>query len=268
MTTVRAFRWLAACVPSLFLAPTLAAQAVSGSFSPNPAFPGERITFTGTDATGRGFNISSPCAWYRIHAGTPDGPLVPLGLVCPLITIVVPVPPDGSYSIEWDQTTYEPATGRVPVPPGLYWFEIVSHAPVTYAPSTDYFCISIQDPGAPALMQTGPVQLGSPASLEISSPSDPLALYALAASWTSNRPMLSIGVCLSPDSLLNLSLARPNAVFVNGSGLLDGAGRSQGVAVRIPDLPALAYRGFHVQAVIGTSTGLKITNDLSLTIRP
>lgn len=266
MTTLRALRWLA-FVPGMVLAPSLAAQAVSGSFSPNPALLGEPITFTGTDATGEGFVLSTPCAWLRIRAGAPDGPVLPQGLVCP--QIIVPIGPDGSYSITWDQTVYV-APDRVLVPPGTYWFEIESHAPVTYQRRTDLFCIFIQDAGAPSLKQTGPVRVGGTTGLELSAPAQPFGLYALAASWTSNRPLHGLGVplCLSPDSLLDLSLARPSGLFARGAGFLDAAGNARGVEVRIPDVPALAHRGFHVQALLGTSTGLEVTNDLSLTIQP
>jgi hypothetical protein len=36
----------------------------------------------------------------------------------------------------------------------------------------------------------------------------------------------------------------------------------------IPPTPALEYRGFHLQAVLATGTGLELTNDLSVTILP
>jgi len=39
--------------------------------------------------------------------------------------------------------------------------------------------------------------------------------------------------------------------------------------VNIPNIPALAYQGFHVQAaILNTSGVLKTTNDLSFAIQP
>ena len=63
-------------------------------------------------------------------------------------------------------------------------------------------------------------------------------------------------------------MLQPASVFTNGVGLLGGAGRSHGLAVNIPDDPSLAYQGFHVQALLATPSGPKLTNDLSLTIQP
>ena len=266
MTTVRTLRWLAVFVPGLLFTPSLVAQAVSGSFSPNPALPGEEVTFTGTDATGQGFVVPQ-CGWRKIHVGKPDGPTLP---VRPCVTLGFPViAPNGSYSVVWDQTL-DTDPGHTPVPPGTYWFEVETYDWDLLQGRTDFFCLFIQDASAPSLRQTGPVRVGSTTSLELSSPTDPFALYALAASWTSNRPLRGLGVplCLSPDSLLDFSLARPSGLFARGAGVLDAAGNARGVAVRVPNIPALAHRGFHVQALLRTSTGLEVTNDLSLTIQP
>lgn len=249
---------------SLCLAGAVRAQAVAGSFTPNPAPPGAAITFTGTDSTGGGLNLPSPCTWYRIRPGTPAAPPLSLGIGCP--AVIVPVAPNGTFSFSWDQTD---SSGTL-VPPGLYWVETFVFDPSFSTTFTDFFCISIQPAGAPALVQNSPAQVGQSASLTISSPAHPGAAYLTALSATSNTPFTLFGqlFCLSPDNLFNISILNPASVMSSWFGFLDATGTSSGLAVDVPADPSLAYLGFHAQAVIAGPAGFVLTNDLSFTIQP
>lgn len=243
----------------------LDAQAIAGSFSPNPAELGDVITFTGTDSRGFGFFLGTPCSWHLVHQGTQDGPLIDIVQGCG--QIVVPVAPSGSHSITWDQMDFH---GNA-VPPGKYWFEIKSGSGLDGSLRVDWFCLEIRTAASdPALRQASPAQVGAVVPLEIEAPDDPFALYRVVASFTSNNPLRALGLdfCVSPDPLLLWSLLQPSSLFTEGIGILDGAGKSTGLAVNIPNNPALAYQGFHLQAVLITASGSVLTNDLSLTILP
>ena len=267
MTTVLRATAIVAAL-SLGFGTAVSAQAVAGSFSPNPVAPGTPVTFTGTDATGLGLNLPSSCTWFTIHQGTPAGPVVPLGIGCP--AVIVPIAPNGSFSFTWDQLD---ASGAL-VAPGLYWFETFVFDPGFTTTFTDFFCISIQPATAPSLVQTslGPfiAKVGQSTGLTISSAGDPGRSYVTALSLTSNNPINLFGLqfCLSPDVLLNISLVNPGSVMTNSIGFLDAAGNSSGLTVNIPNDPSLAFQGFHTQALISGALGFKLTNDLSFTIQP
>ena len=191
-----------ATVLTMCLAASSGAQAVAGSFSPNPVTPGAPVTFTGTDATGLGLNLPSPCTWFTIHQGTPTGPVVQLGIGCP--AVIVPVAPNGTFFFTWDQLD---ASGAL-VAPGLYWFETFVFDPSFGATFTDFFCISIQPAGDPSLVMNGVVKVGQSTGLTVNSPADPNRPYLTALSLTSNTPFALSGLqfCLSIDPLFNLSL--------------------------------------------------------------
>jgi hypothetical protein len=239
------------CLFPMLLTAGLSAQTVAGSFSPNPVAPGVPVTFTGTDATGQGVNLPSPCGWYRIHQGSQTGPIVNLGIFC--IQVIVPVAPNGTFSFTWNQRD---STGQF-VPPGLYWFETRVWDAGFQNLSIDWFCISIQAPGVPALTASGPARLGLPAPLQVTAPSEPGALYIAVASLTSNNPIP--GTCLSDPLFLS--------PFASGIGVLDGSGSSSGLALLVPGSPVALYQGIHVQSLIlGTTWAL--TNDVSFTVQP
>jgi hypothetical protein len=241
---------------SLLLGAALPAQTVAGSFAPNPAPPGVTVTFTGTDATGLGLNLPSPCTWYRIHQGSQTGPIVQLGVFCP--SVIVPIPPNGTFQFSWDQRD---ASGQL-VPPGNYWLETRVWDPAFSALQIDWFCISIQPAGVPALTAAGPARLGLSTALQLSAPAEPNALYVVAASLTSNAPFSFAGLdtCLTPPIHLE--------PFTVPIGLLDASGNSSGLALLVPGSPSALWQGLHVQGLVFGAAGLQLTNDLSLTVQP
>jgi hypothetical protein len=238
------------------LAATAPAQAVAGSFSPNPVAPGVPVTLTCTDATGQGLNLPSPCTWYEIHQGSQAGPVVPLGIGCP--AVIVPIAPNGTFQFTWDQLD---ANGRL-VPPGLYWFETRAWDPQFSVLHTNWFCISIQPPGAPALTAAGPARRGQATALSIAAPTEPGAVWIAAAAFTSNTPFSIFGLdtCLSLPAFLDPIMAP--------IGALDGNGNSSGMALVIPNSPVVLWQSLHVQALLVGNSGLRLTNDLSFTVQP
>ena len=108
-------RTLVICLFPMLLTAGLSAQTVAGSFSPNPVAPGVPVTFTGTDASGHGVNLPSPCGWYRIHQGSQTGPIVNLGIFC--IQVIVPIAANGRSRSRGISATRPPASCR-PAPTG------------------------------------------------------------------------------------------------------------------------------------------------------
>jgi hypothetical protein len=245
---------LLAAIPLLVVA--LPAQAVAGSFFPNPVQPGVPVTLTCTDSTGQGVQLPSPCGWFHIHQGSQTGPQVQLGLFCP--QVIVPIPPNGTFSFTWDQLD---ANGRA-VPPGSYWFLTRVWDGAFSVLHENWFCISIQPAGAPALTAAAPARLGQTTALQIAAPAEPGALYIAAASFSSNNPVSFFGLdtCLSLPAFLD-PLSAP-------IGFLDGAGNSTGLALTIPNVPVALWQGLHVQALIAGAGGLLLTNDVSFTVQP
>ena len=240
-------------VGALALAASGTAQHLSGEFSPNPAVPGVPVTFTLTDATRAGLVLSSSCGFFTIHRGTQDGPIVGLSVACP--TVLVPVSASGSFSFTWDQRD---GNGK-PVGPGRYWFEARAFAPGLGLFVTEYFCLSVQELGKPALTASGMAQVGKTTALTIHSPNDPGALYLAVVSLSSNSPITVVGLetCVSPPLFVT--------PLVNALGVLDASGQAS-LAVRVPNWPGLAFAGFHVQALLA-SRSFRLTNDLSFSIR-
>lgn len=238
----------------LALAASGTAQLLSAEFSPNPAVPGGSVTFTITDASRSGLILSSSCGFFTIRHANLDGPPVGPSVVCP--QVLVPVAANGSFSFTWDQ---KDANGN-PVGPGRYWFEARAYVPRLARFVTEQFCLSIQAPSEPALSAGGVAQVGVATGLTIFSPSDPGALYLAAVSLSSNRPITVVGLdtCLSPPLFVT--------PLVNGLGILDANGQAN-LAVQVPNLPELAFHGFHVQALLA-SNKFRITNGLSFSIRP
>jgi hypothetical protein len=251
-----------ALAPALLAALALAtgAQNISGEFSPNPVAPGVPVTLTITDATGAGLNLSSSCTWFTIHQGTQAGPVVPLGIFCP--AVIVPVPPNGSFSFTWDQTD---DTGSL-VAPGLYWFEARAFDAGFGTVFVDWFCISIQPATDPALTVVTPPQVGMSMTVDLDAPLAPNAPFLIAASRTSNTPFSFLGLqfCLSPDALFLSSLA---GGFGGAIGALDGSGHAS-VSFLLPANPAIAFQGFHLQALLASGGVFQNTNDLSLVVAP
>jgi hypothetical protein len=240
---------------SLLLTPALGAQVVAGAFAPNPAAPGVPITFTGTDALGQGLNLPSPCGWYRIHQGSQTGPIVPLPGGC--LQVIVPIAPNGTFSFTWDQRD---ATGQF-VPPGTYWYETRVWDQPLATLHVNWFCISIQPAGAPALTAAGPARVGQTTPLQITAPGQGSALWIVACSLDSNTPLSVFGL----DTCLSLPLFFEP--FTTPLGVLDAGGSSTGLALVLPNAPQLLWQGLHVQSVILGAVPV-MTNDVSFTIQP
>ena len=238
------------------LAAPAGAQAIAGSFSPNPVAPGVPFTLTITDATGQGLTLSSPCTWFQIHQGAQTGPFVSINVACP--AVLVPVPPNGTYAFTWDQRD---DTGQL-VPPGTYWFDAHAWSSGFTTLYRDWFCISIQPPGEPALTAAGAAHLGQNTPLQISAPAQANALYIAAASLSSNDPITVPGLatCLSAPIFIG--------PFTAPVGALDGGGSSNGLELIVPAAPSALWQGLHVQALLLGNNGLALTNDLSFTVQP
>lgn len=243
-------------LPFLCSLSVVSAQTIAGSFSPNPVPPGVPLTLTCTDAAGAGLQLSSPCTWYSIHQGSQAGPIVDLGIACP--AVIVPVPPNGTFSFTWDQRD---STGAF-VPPGNYWVETRAWDNGFVVLHTDWFCISIQPAGVPALTAAGPARLGMNTPLAIAAPGMPSAIWVAAASLTSNAPIVVPG--------LNICLDVPYFIgpFTLPVGVLDGAGNSSGLELIVPGVPSALWQGLHVQVLLLGGSGLAMTNDLSFTVQP
>jgi hypothetical protein len=246
-------RTLVICLFPMLLTAGLSAQTVAGSFSPNPVAPGVPVTFTGTDASGHGVNLPSPCGWYRIHQGSQTGPIVNLGIFC--IQVIVPIAANGTFSFTWDQRD---ATAQL-VPPGTYWFETRVWDSGFTTLSIDWFCLSIQPAGVPALTASGPARLGLSTPLQVTAPTEPGALWIVAASLSSNNPIFP-GACLSDPIFFE--------PFTAPIGVLDGSGLSSGLALLVPSSPVALYQGIHVQSLIFGASSLLLTNDVSFTVQP
>jgi hypothetical protein len=246
-------RAVASCWPLLSILP---AQTIAGSFSPNPVAPGALVTFTGTDAGGQGIHLPSPCTWLRIHAGSQTGPIVNLGLSCP--SVLVPVAANGTFSFTWDQRD---DTGQL-VAPGKYWCEVLAYDNGFTTAYRDWFCLSIQPPGAPAITAAGPARIGLNTPLQITAPGQGGAIWVAAASLSSNVPIVVPGldICLSNPLFFG--------PFTTPVGGLDASGNSSGLELVVPNAPFVLWQGLHVQALLFGANGLLVTNDLSFTIQP
>lgn len=238
----------------LLLTAPLSAQNLSGEFTPNVVQVGTPVTFTITDATGQGLNLPSSCTWYGIFQGAQNGPRLSLPGFC--LAVLVPVAPGGSASYTWNQ---QDTGGQVPA--GQYWFRATAWDSGINRQFTDWFCLSILNPGEPAYTVQNPPQLGTTANFSIAAPQDPGAIYLSALSFSSNNPVSAGGLqsCLSLPIVTGLT---------NGLGALDGQGNVSGIALPIPNIPALHNLGLHSQALLLTTGGLlRLSNDVSMTLR-
>jgi hypothetical protein len=247
--------------PLAFLLPVLlpaalGAQTIAGSFSPNPAPPGVPITIKCTDALGQGLNLPSPCSWFSIRQGSQLGPNVTPSINCP--SVIVPVAPHGTFQFTWNQ---QDGSGQL-VPNGTYWFRVRAWDTGFTVLHEDWFCISIQTAGEPALTAAGPARLGLTTPLQITAPSEPGAVYIVACSLSSNTPIVVPGlpICLSEPLFF--------APFTSPAGFLDGSGSSSGLGLVVPSAPAVLWQGLHVQSLILGASALRMTNDVSFTVQP
>jgi hypothetical protein len=232
------------------------AQAIAGSFSLNPVAPTVPVRLTCTDTTGLGAMLPSPCGWFQIHQGSQAGPIVQLSVGCG--QVIVPVAPNGTFSFNWNQRD---STGAF-VPPGQYWFEVLTYDPAFTSRRTDWFPISIQSPPTPALTATGPARVGMVTPMQISAPLEPGAVYAAALAFTSNVPLVVLGLQSDLDASLTFDFLQAPV------GALDTAGQSAGLALAVPNTPIALWQGAHVQALIAGNAGLQLTNSIAFTVQP
>ena len=200
--------------------------------------------------------LPSPCGWYRIHQGGQTGPIVPLGQFC--LQVLVPVAANGTFSFNWNQRD---STGAL-VPPGSYWFEVRTYDAGFAGIRTDWFPVSIQSPPTPALTATGPARVGMVTPMQISAPLEPGAVYAAALAFTSNVPLVVLGLQSDLDASLTFDFLQAPV------GALDAAGQSAGLALAVPNSPFALWQGAHVQALIAGTAGLQLTNSIAFTVQP
>lgn len=239
----------------LFAALPAAAQAMTCEFSPNPAVPGVGVMIWFWDALGQGgrFPARPP---FTIHQGSSSGPQVEFldpGSLYPTYEIVVS--PFGGCGYSWNLRDWQ---GNA-VPPGTYWFR--KSTQVGSQQVVDQFCLHVQAANAPALLATGGASVGQTTPLQIRAPSEPLAAYLAAVSFSSNLPIraFNLQTCLSPPVFLE--------ALVNPIGSLDGAGNSTGLALRLPNVAAANHLGLLVQALLLGPGGLRLTNAQSFFVR-
>lgn len=243
---------------AVLLAP-LSAQAVSVEFSPNPPSQGALVTIVGTDQTGRGVTLPSPCTWVRIHQGSQAGPVVGPNGFCP--AVLVPIPPNASFRLQWDQLD---GNGR-PLPAGDYWFETRVWDPSLSNLMVDWFCLRVMPPQStdPLLRAAGQAQIGQVTQLALASPAHGNGVFFLAASLSSNNPVQAFGLqtCLSQPITADL--------FLPAFGPLDPSGASPSIGMAIPNLPAIRFWGLQVQALVSdlALANPQLTNPQSFTIR-
>jgi len=249
-------RLLLPALTAVALAAAAPAQAIAGSFQPNPAPPGVPITLTCTDTTGLGAVLPSPCTWFTIHRGGQTGPIVPLGLFCP--AVLVPVAPNGTFSFTWNQRDDLGAL----VPPDSYWFEVRTFDTGFTGVRTDWFCISIQPANAPALTAAGPARIGQVTPLQLSAPLEPGAPFIAALAFSSNVPLVVFGLQSCLDASLSLDF------LIAPIGALDALGQSAGLALSVPNTPFALWQGAHVQALLAGTAGLQLTNSVAFTVQP
>lgn len=237
------------------LAAPLAAQAISLEFTPNPAAPGMPVTITGTNASASTVVLSSPCGWLSIHQGSQQGPVVGPNLIC--IQILRNVAPGGTFNVSWNLRD----PNNVPVPPGEYWVETRVWDANFTAIMTNWFCITVLQPGVPLLTAGGLATRGQSTPLQINASVHANGYWFCALSLDSNNPVSVLG--------LNTCLSVPitGAVFTNAFGQLDGLGNSTGIALNVPNLAFIQHWGLQVQALLVSNAGLGLTNSQSFTVR-
>ena len=237
------------------------AQSLAGALTPAPALPGETVSMVVTDTTGEGFLFG---CFPEIHPGSQAAAPIPPFIGC--AAVLFAVAPHGSVGMTWDQTI----GGGAAVPPGDYWLRFQSFSLDFQEARSDWFCLSVQLPDAPTLRLLEPARVGADAAMEVVLPGATFAPYRVLASLDSAWPLELPGLelCLTHDALFEQTLYPDNGVFVGGSGFLDVNGRTDDVALRVPDDPSLAYQGLVAQAVIELGGNLYPTNAVAITVAP
>ncbi len=241
-------------------------QYVCPTVTPNiiPPYTNAGITVSVQDATGAGYQYRTNCLTTSITIGSPTGPFVNLGLFLCLTSYQTVAP-------------YGTATKSYSLPntlaPGIYFVKVQYRLIGTTTLLTEYVPFQVAVPTDPTLTATTIAQVGQTLSIDISAPAHPYEVYIAAAALTTDvgipvAPGLT--VALDNDAIFGLTFPVPLAgVFDNFQGNLDGSGFFSGINVNFPNVPALAYLPFHVQAAVVPFSGSPImTNCLNFCIAP
>jgi len=119
-----------------------------------------------------------------------------------------------------------------------------------------------------ALTRRGPVSPGKTVILSLDVPGRPNDLYLVRCAFTRSPgiPIPGAGVVpLNPDDLFILSGAAPQ-IFSNFAGVLDKAGTAL-AGIALPNIPQLSGIRFYAAFVVVGTSGVMISNSLSLTIQ-
>ena len=233
----------------------LAAQAISVEFTPNPALPGTPVTITGTNASSANIVLSTSCGWLTVHSGSQAGPAVGPNLIC--ISIPVTKTPGASFNVQWNLRDLN----NVPVPSGNYWIETRNWDATFTTMQTNWFCLTVLQPGVPILAATGLAQRGQATPMNVNAATQPGGFWVCALSLDSNNPLSVLGL----SSCLSAPIT--GAVFTPAFGVLDAQGQSGPFAMNLPNLAFIQYWGLQVQALTSGPAGLLLTNGLSFTVR-
>lgn len=265
MKFFRAFALTALLCSSL-----LAQGELSCEIGPNPAMPGQTLSFV-FEATLPGSSLQSACL-YDVRMGSPTGPNVLGPTFC--ILIIPPVGPGSPYTIMHPGTTNS-QPGGPPFAPGTYYV-VMGWYPPTGPQQTAVFPFRIDDPAAPplpVLSSAGGLAGGTTTTFTLACPTEPGAFYVAAASMTTNTGWFLPGggahVALDMDSVFALSypLAYPG-VFNGFSGNLDSSGSTSGISISVP--PGFVPPGSPgaIQAALIDALGnIKLSNALTFSIQ-
>lgn len=245
---------------------TLPAQSLTGKCSPNPATVGQPISLVLDTYEASSVVLASGCGLATVRQGSPTGPIIYQPFICPAVIIAI-APGPGNRPIVWPGTDNR---GNA-VAPGLYFIEVVgwNNASVQVR---DFFPVRIDPatgPTAPTLTVNGTTGLGDMPILDITRPSQPGAIFVVAASLDTNvgQNIAGLSIALDNDFLFNQSFPVANPAYFSGFvGALDGTGFGQAV-VTIPNIAGLAGFQLSLQAVVIGGTGLEVSNPTTCSMR-
>ena len=252
---------------AVFAASVSAQGLLSCSISPNPATPGQGLTFA-IQATTPGY-LNSGCGINEIRMGSPTGPIVWQPFICPFLLILVG--PGSSSYVSHPGTT----AGGAAFAPGTYYAVINWNSGGAAQPS-GVFPFRLDDPMAPplpVLSSAGGLAGGQTTAFTLTSPADPGGFYIAAASMTTNTGWFLPGgehVALdSGDPIFALSYPTPLPnVFGGFSGSLDASGSTSAISISVPaSVVAVGTPGAIQAAIIDATGNIKLANALTFSIQ-
>ena len=252
---------------SIFAASVCSQGLLSCQVSPNPATPGQGLTFA-IQATIPGY-LQSGCGINEIRMGSPTGPIVWQPFICPFLLILVG-PGSSSYASH-------PGTsaGGAAFAPGPY-YAIINWNSGGVAQPSGAFPFRVDDPTAPplpVLSSAGGLAGGQTTTLTLTSPADPGGFYIAAASMTTNTGWFLPGgghVALDlGDPIFSLSYPTPLPnVFGGFSGSLDASGSTSAISISVPaSVVAVGTPGAIQAAIIDATGNIKLANALTFSIQ-